>query len=1077
MANIISEDHIEQNIIKVFKEMGYRHLNAFYGLKERLDERKTVIEPVLRERLILLNPTLPASAIDTAVQKLTESRASQTAYHANVVLYDLMKAGVTVDVIQPNGKTEPKTVRIIDFENTKNNDFLVISQLYIQGSLRQRPDLIVFVNGLPLIFIELKNSNVPVKDAYDDNLTNYKKFIPQLFNHNALLILSNGIETKVGSITSEWNHFFPWLRPMAENEEPDLKRIKEDGISLEYAVRGLCEPVKFLDYFQNFILYHTGSAKIVAKNHQFLGVNNVIESFKNRLVHDAENTDTNNKGKLGVFWHTQGSGKSFSMVFLTKKIGYKFTGNYTFLIVTDREDLDGQIKKNYYKAGVISEKETKSQPASSEALRTKLQENHQYIFTLIHKFRYEKGKTYPVLSNRNDIIVIVDEAHRTQYKDLADNMRKGLPNAQFLAFTGTPLLGSKKLTNQWFGKLVSEYNFKQSIEDGATVPLFYQNRKPKVNLQNDDLNDEFAEIVTDEELTDEQLEKLERDYAKELSVIRADDRLNTIAEDIVKHFPRRGYLGKAMVISIDKFTAVRMYDKVKNLWDIEIRKIKGEIQAAKTEEEKQELKNISTWMKAVDMAVVISEEAGEIEKFKKQDLDIEKHRNRLNSVDEDIEDKFKDPKDSLSMVFVCSMWLTGFDAPTISTLYLDKPMKDHTLMQTIARANRTSDYLIYGKEKKNGLVIDYYGVFRNLKKAFASYGGGSTESGGADFPIQEKSQLFVLLQQAIDECTTYCKTLEIDLSKILTENVVFEKLGLFNEYANTILLKEEQKKLFFVYENTVEALYEACRPEISQRKSEFRMRDVIHYLRNVIDGKAEQSNIENAKRKVNQLLNESIISDGEKNKSFEIKTQRRIDLSKLDIEILQKEFKEAPYKNIEIADLKAFIISKLEQMIAVNTTRSSFAEKLAEIIRRYNEGKTTSADNGGITPDDYFSELMDFVNSMKEEDLRAKREGLSEEELEIFDLLKKQDLQPEEKEKVKDAAKTLLKRLREESPKVLVTDWFKDTQTKKQVENVINTILNSYLPESYTRPIYKEKCDNIFAHFYTQAIGGQQGRA
>lgn len=932
MKNIITEDQIEQNIIGVFKQMGYRHKNAFHGISERPDERKTVIESILRKQLLLLNPTLPSSAIDSAVQKLTDSRVSQTAIQANLILYDLMKAGVTVDVVQANGKTEPKNVKVIDFEEVTNNDFLVISQLYIQGVFRVRPDLIIYVNGLPLIFIELKNSDVPVRDAYDDNLTRYKQHIPQLFNHNALLILSNGIETKVGSITSEWNHFFPWLRPIAENEDPDLKRIKEDGISLEYAVRGLCEPVKFLDYFQNFILFHTASAKIVAKNHQFLGVNNVIENFKNRLVHDVENTDTDNKGKLGVFWHTQGSGKSFSMVFLTKKIGYKFTGNYTFLIVTDREDLDGQIKKNYYKAGVISEKETKTQPASSEALRAQLQENHQYIFTLIHKFRYDKGKAYPVLSTRNDIIVIVDEAHRTQYKDLAENMRKGLPNAQFLAFTGTPLLGSKKLTNQWFGKLVSEYNFKQSIEDGATVPLFYQNRKPKVNLQNDDLNDEFAEIVNDEKLSDEQLEKLERDYAKELSVIRAEDRLNTIAEDIVKHFPRRGYLGKAMVISIDKFTAVRMYDKVKNLWDEEIRKVRGEIQQAKTEEEKQELKNIIVWMKALDMAVVISEEAGEDVKFQNQGLDIQKHRKRLNSVEEDIEEKFKDPKDPLCLVFVCSMWLTGFDAPTISTLYFDKPMKDHTLMQTIARANRTSDYLIIGKEKKNGLVIDYYGVFRNLKKAFASYGGGTTEGGGEDFPIQEKSQLFVLLQQAIDDCVAYCKTLGIDLALILKEDMTFDKIGLFSDFTNIILLKDEQKKLFFVYDNTVEALYEACRPDISQRRGEFRMRDVIHYLRNVIDGKTPLNDIEQAKRKVSQLLNESIVSYGDKPKNFEIKAWNRIDLSKLDVQKLKEEFKDAPYKNLEIADLKAFINSKLEQMMAENTTRTNFAEKLKEII-------------------------------------------------------------------------------------------------------------------------------------------------
>lgn len=1069
MANIITEDQIEQSIISVFKELGYRHKNAFYGIAERPDERQTVIEPILRERLTLLNPSLPLSAIDTAIQELTNNHSTKTSLQANMVLYDLMKAGVTVEVLQANGKTEHQTVKVIDFEATEQNDFLVISQLYIQGTLRRRPDLLVYINGLPLIFIELKNSNVPLRRAYDDNLTDYKRFIPQLFNHNALLILSNGIETKVGSITSQWNHFFPWLRPIAENEVPDQQRIKEDGISLEYAVKGLCEPKRFLDYFQNFILFHKNSAKIVAKNHQFLGVNNVIESFKNRLVHDTENTDTANKGKLGVFWHTQGSGKSFSMVFLTKKIGYKFTGNYTFLIITDRDDLDKQIKKNYFRAGVITEKETRSQPASSEALRTKLQENHAYIFTLIHKFRYDKGKSYPVLSTRNDIIVVVDEAHRTQYKDLAENMRKGLPNAQFLAFTGTPLLGSKKLTNQWFGKLVSEYNFQQSIEDGATVPLFYQNRKPKVNLQNNDLNEEFTEIVNEEELSDEQLEKLEREYAKELSVIRADDRLNTIAQDIVKHLPRRGYLGKAMVISIDKFTTVRMYDKVKALWSIELRTIKAEIQTAKTEQEKQDLKNRLAWMKKLDMAVVVSEEAGETEKFQQHDLDIQKHRKRLDSVEEDIEEKFKDPEDPLSLVFVCSMWLTGFDAPTVSTLYLDKPMKDHTLMQTIARANRTSDYLIFEKEKTNGLIVDYYGVFRNLKKAFVSYGGGTREGGGGDLPVQEKTALFVLLQQAIDECIAYCKTLDIALERILSENVVFEKVGLFNEFANIMLEKEEQKAQFIVYDNTVEALFEACRPEITQNKEEFRMRDVIHYLRDVIDGKATPTNIDNAKRRVNELLNESIVSKEETPQSFEIKAWNRIDLSKLDIEKLKEEFKEAEYKNLEIADLKAFIAGKLEQMMTENVTRTNFAEKLREIIERYNEGRST--------PEDYFADLMDFFNSLKEEDLRAKREGLSEEELEIFDLLTKQDLEDSEKEKVKEAAKTLLKRLRDETPKVLITDWHKDTQTKKQVENVINTILNSYLPDSYTRPIYKEKCDHIFAHFYTQAVGGQHGKA
>ena len=1064
--NIITEDEIEQATIGVFKSMGYRHLNGFHkDTTGRTSENEVVIKTILGERLRMLNSHLPTSAIETAVQTIAETRLNRTTFQANVSLYEILKRGVDVEVKLPNGKSEPTQVKVFDFEHPENNDFLVTSQLWIQGTFRLRPDLIVFVNGIPIVFIELKNSNIAIREAYDDNIVRYKKDIPLVFNYNTCVILSNGIETKVGSITSSWNHFKPWLRPDKEDEEPNLQRIQAEGISLEYAVRGICEPHKLLDYFQNFVLYHKGSVKIVAQNHQFLGVNNVITKLKSRLQHDTDQTDIVNKSKLGVFWHTQGSGKSYSMVFLTKKIITKFTGNYTFLIVTDREDLDRQIKKNYLSAGVISELESKSQPASSEALRAKLQTSPQYVFTLIHKFRFDKGKDYPVLSTRKDIIVIVDEAHRTQYKDLAINMRKGLPNAKFLAFTGTPLLGSKKLTNDWFGEIVSEYNFKQSIEDGATVPLFYQNRKPKVSLQNEDLEENFDEIVQEDDLTEDQLAKLETEFAKELSVIRADDRLETIARDIVTHFPRRGFLGKGMVISIDKFTTVRMYDKVKRLWEEEKRVIQSEIKEAKTTQEKESLKKTLEWMRKLDMAVVISEEAGEDEKFAKQGLSVKHHRDRIDSTEEDIEEKFKAETDPLSLVFVCNKWLTGFDAPTVSTLYLDKPMRDHTLMQTIARANRVSEITMMGKEKTNGLVVDYYGVFRNLKKAFASYGGGSWdgEDNPVDLPVQEKSQLFVLLSSAIEECVTYCKTLEIDLTRIHNEAVTFEKVGLFNEFANKILAEDEQKKLFFVYENTVEALYEACKPDIIPRREEFRLKDVICYLRDVIEGKAIPVDIDKTKRKVHQLLDESIISDNKNAKGFEIKPWSKINLSTLNLEKLQEEFKVAPYKNIEIADLKAFIEEKLNQMLSANSTRTPFAEKLAEIIERYNNGNT---------PEDYFADLLNFVSSLREEDLRAKREELTEEQLEIFDLLQKEDLSTNEKERVKDAAKNLLKRLKEERPTVMITDWHKDTQTKKQVESVIKTILDSYLPQSYSRPVYTDKCERVFTHFYTQAMRG-----
>lgn len=1084
MANFISEDQIEKAIIQIFENnLGYRHSNCIdKDITGRLTENEVVIKPLLKQQLIKLNPALPASAIENAFEQICQTRLDKSDLMANKEIYGLIKNGVQVIINNKANRKEPATVKVIDFDDETKNDYLVVSQLWLKGQvIRRRPDLIVFVNGLPLVFIELKNSNIALRNAYDDNLANYRKDIPLLFHYNAVCILSNGLETKVGSFNSGYEHFFHWLRSSDEKQVPDKERIKQYGVSLDYAVLGLCEKKRLLDYIENFILYYNDVVKIAAKNHQFLGVNNAVKNFSLRLQHDKEGTDKGNKGKLGVFWHTQGSGKSYSMIFFARKIFRKFTGNYTFLIVTDRDDLDGQIYRNFLGSGAFA-KDTKCRPGNSEDLRAMLQTNTRYIFTLIQKFRYDKGKQYPILSTRNDIIVIIDEAHRTQYKDLAENMRTGLPNAQYMAFTGTPLLGSRKLTNDWFGETVSEYNFKQSIEDGATVPLFYHKRVPEVLLQNDEIDDDLAEIVSDENLTEEQQVKLEREFAQEMSVLKADDRLETIAKDIVYHFPRRGYLGKGMVIGIDKFTVVRMYDKVKRLWDEEKRTFQKQIKECKDVSEKEELKKVLEWMRKTDMAVIISEEAGEDEKFELQGLDIKQHRKRLLSVDDngqDLEFKFKDPKDSLQLVFVCSMWLTGFDAPTVSTLYLDKPMKDHTLMQTIARANRVTDHLINKKPKKNGLIVDYYNVFRNLKKAFASYGGalGNGKEKDEDAPVQEKDQLYILLQDAINECDTYCKSKGVDLNKIAQSDMVFSKLSLFDEFADTILSNDDQKKQFIVYDNTIDALYDACKPEILTRRKDFPLAAIIHYLREVIDGKVDRGNLDSAKRRISQLLDESIVADDAFTESpnlaaegspqnFAIKSWKQIDLSKLDIEKLREEYKEAPYKNIEISDLRAFISDKLQLMMEHNVTRTSFAQKLLEIIDRYNAGNSSN--------ENYFDDLVDFVQKMKDEDLRASREGLTEAELEIFDLLKKENLNKEEEQKVKLAAKNLLHRLKEERPTILINDWHKDTQTRMQVQMAIKKVLNETLPETYDREIYSTKCNIVFDHFFLMAQNGNR---
>ena len=803
MPKIITEDMIEQAAIKALHERhNYTVLNCMTEEPDTLpdgtgrkDKKQVVLPDVMLESLCRINPNIPEQTVRTVVDELCHTPVSGDLMLTNYQNYQKIRNGITVEY-NKDGKKTSNILRLLSYNDALSNTFTVASQMWIKGETHwRRPDLIIFINGFPLVFIELKNSNIPVKNAYDINLKNYLKDIPYLFNYNQICVLSNGMETRLGSFAAGYEFFFEWLKVENEKENPDRKAIRENCTSLEYFIAGLCEPKNLLDYIENFILYDRRRTKIIAKNHQFFGVNNAYNAFLRR---------EELKGKLGVFWHTQGSGKSYSMVMLARKIKHKCTGNFTFLIVTDREDLDTQIYKNFLRTEFITDKD-KVQPANSKQLREELKTNKSILFTLIHKFRYDKGKKYPVLSERDDIIVIVDEAHRTQYKDLAENMRTGLPNAQFLAFTGTPLLGAKRLTNAWFGDYVSEYNFAESIKDNATVPLYYVKRVPEVELQNDFLDSDFAEILEEENLTDAEQRRLENHYAKELEVIKRDDRLDAIAQHIVYHFPRRGFRGKGMVISVDKFTAVKMYDKVSYYWKEEIKKLNAQITKTKDAAEKLRLKDLVDYMRKVEMAVVISEDADEEAKFAAEGLSIKPHRDRMNKVDEngfDIEDNFKDPNNPLQLVFVCAMWLTGFDAPSVSTLYLDKPMKGHTLMQTIARANRVYN----GKEC--GLIIDYLDVFKYLKRALADY---ASDDGGL-MPVKDVDKFLGQLHEAIDLTKTFCMSHDVDLNKVVEDGDTFKNLSLFEDYANTIVGNDDVKNEFAVMANTVDGLYESLRP-------------------------------------------------------------------------------------------------------------------------------------------------------------------------------------------------------------------------------------------------------------------------
>jgi type I restriction enzyme R subunit len=708
MAHAYTEDQlVEQPAIGLFADLGWQTVSAMEetlgaaGTLGRETKGEVVLATRLRSALVRLNPALPAEAINNAIDEITRDRSAMLLEAANREVYRLLKEGIVVSVPDhAHGGQKTERLRVVDWDTPENNDFLLVSQFSVTGALYTcRPDLVGFINGLPWVVIELKKPGVPARAAFDENLTHYKQQIPNLFWFNALMIASNGTDSRVGSLTADWGRWVEWKR-IAREDEP--RRV-----SLEVMLRGTCDRTRLLDLVENFTLFSehkAGLVKIIAQNHQFLGVNNAIASMlqARKLGH----------GRGGVFWQTQGSGKSFSMVFYAQKVLRKLVGNWTFVVVTDRTELDEQIAKTFKSVGAVSDAEGDECHAASGAhLRELLRGNHRYVFTLVHKFQ-----TPELLCDRSDVIVLTDEAHRSQYDTLALNMRSALPKAMFMAFTGTPLIAGEERTKEVFGDYVSIYDFQQSIEDGATVPLFYENRTPELQLVNPDLNEDIYQLIEDADLDPEQEAKLERELGRQYHLITRDDRLDTVAKDIVRHFLGRGFVGKAMVVSIDKATALRMHDKVKLHWAADMAKTQKELgelayvpveggmnaEQARRDVRMAELKQRLNVLTTTDMAVIVSPGQNEIQQMQKLGLDIEPHRKRMNESNPGLDEKFKDTDDPLRLAFVCAMWLTGFDAPSCSTVYLDKPMRNHTLMQThylwavlIARIYGLAACLIY----------------------------------------------------------------------------------------------------------------------------------------------------------------------------------------------------------------------------------------------------------------------------------------------------------------------------------------------------------------------------------------------
>ncbi|MEE9594611.1 MAG: type I restriction endonuclease subunit R [Candidatus Hydrothermarchaeales archaeon] len=1039
---------VERPAIELFEELGYESANCFY---EKVEEngstlgRKTTSEVVLTTRLYSalknLNPELPEEAFGIAIEKLTRDRSAMSLAQANREVYKLIKDGVKVKIRDPEGDGEiSETVKVIDWNEPENNDYFLASQFWVSGEMyKRRADLMGFVNGLPLIFIELKATHRRLENAYKGNLSNYKDTIPQIFWYNAFVILSNGSESKIGSVTAEWGHFAEWKKITSEGEE--------GVVSLETMIRGTCEKKRLLDIVENFTLFmdaQGGLIKLIAKNHQYFGVNNTTESLL-----DIESQ----RGKLGVFWHTQGSGKSISMIFFSQKVLRKIPGNWTFVIVTDRRELDKQIYKNFVSTGVITEKQ--AQATSSTHLRSLLTEDHRYVFTLIHKFRTNNGERHPVLSDRSDIIVITDEAHRTQYDTLALNMRTALPNASFIAFTGTPLIIEEERTRDVFGDYVTIYNFKQSVDDGATVPLYYENRIPELQLTNEDLNKEMEGLLENAELDEREEQKLEREFSNQYNIITRNERLERVAEDIVNHFMGRGYQHKAMVVCIDKATAVGMYDKIKRHWENYLERLKTKEKSA-TSAKRDEIREKIRFMKETDMAVVVSQSQNEGQEMRSKGLDITPHRRRM--VEEDLDTKFKDPEDPFRIVFVCAMWMTGFDVPSCSTIYLDKPMRNHTLMQTIARANRVFP------EKVNGTIVDYVGVFRNLERALAIYGsgsGGGVEEG--EMPVMKKSELVRLLRESIEEASSYCGELGIDLEKILASEG-FEKIRLLDDARDAILVNDETKRKFLSLADRTGKLFKAILPD--PEANDFAPKCILfRFIVQKIRMLTPQVDVSDVMGKVEDILDRSVAAEG-----YELHESRSIydaahlvDLSKIDFEALKAEF-EKGRKRTEVAKLKGFIGRKLMAMISLNRSRMDYMARFRSMIDEYNAGS--------INAEVFFKELMEFLKTLSEEEKRGIKEKLTEEELAIFDLLTKPEMKltKNEEKQVKKLAQELLKTLKWAK---LVIDWRKKQQSRAGVRLAIETTLDK-LPDRYSNEVYEQKCDLVYQHIYDSYYGPSQ---
>lgn len=1080
ITNINSEDRLVQQTFAEFlhDELGWDSVYAYNtetfgesGTLGRSSERDVVLKCDLRQAIRALNPDLPDKAVDDAVTKLTAIDLSRSIVQHNHEYYNWLRSGVPVKYRNGKGETVEARARVIDFRNPDKNKFVAVRELKIQGyrvpHYNRRADLVCFVNGLPLAFIELKAVYKDVRAGFDGNIRDYLDTIPEAFYHNAFLVVSNGDKARYGSITSKWEHFGEWKR----NDEAD-----PGSLDARTLLRGMLSKDRLLDIVENFILFDASKAggmrKIVARNHQVLGVNKSMQSvarqedlkkefppdarLKYSFVYEQKDADARlpviqrahpDLGRLGVFWHTQGSGKSYSMIFFAEKVRRMIPGNFTFVIMTDRDDLDDQIYRTFVGCGIIDDKTPRA--GSGVELQRLLKENHRYVFSLIHKFNQDVTPDSPY-STRDDIIVISDEAHRTQAGKLARNMRLALPNAAFIGFTGTPLFKHDGLTRRIFGNYISRYDFKRSEEDGATVKLIYENRGEKLGITRLDLNDRIAEKVEESDLDPDQIAKLESLLGKDYEVITADDRLDKIAEDFVDHCSLRWESGKSLFVCIDKLTCARVYQRIIPRWQKKIDAIKEDVEKRsaalaqemdsdvrkKLSEQVDWLVRRAQWMEDTIIEIIISEGQNEVRDFARWEFDIRPHRDRMKrgfdtpgGQDLTVEDAFKDPDHPFRIAIVCAMWLTGFDVECLSTLYIDKPLKAHTLMQAIARANRVYP----GKDA--GIIVDYNGMMKSLREALAQYAmGDDGEDEGSEEVVKPVEELVGLLADAIDTTESYLLDLGFDPDRLVAAKG-FDRIEAIKDGVDAVYTSDETKRRFEIMAREVFSRTKALIGEPAIYPYAVPI-DNIDAIYKKLMQKRDTSDITDILRELHRIVNEAIQAHNTGDDQAEGIT---IDLSKLDFAKLRDEFEtKARRKHLVVEEMRDMVEARLELMLRNNPLRMDYYKRYQEIVADYNREKDRA------TVEETFARLMEFVSALDTEQQRHVREGLSEEELALFDLLYKENIAKTEREKIKQASRELLASLTE----ILepMEDWTLKEATKSEVESFILDRLFLTLP-------------------------------